>query len=101
MSNFDVKVLAKLVEAALAKPAGSVGAIDTGTLFSQEIDPVDRATGPSPIGISLANLARLGCALPGGGFDAAVIFGFMTVTDLGIALYKACSDDPKRQSSAG
>jgi hypothetical protein len=46
---------------------------------------------PPDLAISLANLARLGCAMPGGGLDGAVLFSVMTVTQLGIALYKACS----------
>ena len=43
------------------------------------------------LAISLANLARLGCAMPGGGLDGSVLFSIMTVTQLGIGLYKACS----------
>lgn len=43
------------------------------------------------LGVSLANLSRLGCAMPGGGMDEAVIYAVMTVTDLGLALYQACS----------
>lgn len=90
MSAFDVKVLSRLAETKLSKQPGSIQAIDIRTVFPEhrgagidEISPV--------IGVSLANLARLGCAYPGGGFDAAVIFRYMTLTDLGMALYKACS----------
>jgi hypothetical protein len=90
MSAFDVKVLSKLAETKLSKPPGGIRAIDITTVFpehgeigSDEISPV--------IGVSLANLARLGCAYPSGGFDAAVIFRYMTLTDLGMALYNACS----------
>jgi hypothetical protein len=100
MSALDVKVLARLCEATLGIPPGAARAIDVGLVFFGGKSGPQGANLPVHLGISLANLARLGCALPGGGFDAAVIFGFMTVTDLGIGLYKACSDDPKRQSSA-
>ena len=91
MSSMDVKLLAQLVEASLAGPPGFRRAIDVGKMLNGEAGGATGADLPPDVGVSLANLASLGCAMPGGGFDAAVIFGYMTVTELGIALYKACS----------
>jgi hypothetical protein len=33
----------------------------------------------------------LGCAMPAGGSDGTVVYTIMSVTDLGLALYQACS----------
>jgi hypothetical protein len=94
MSAFDVKNLSLMAQASLANPDNPLRAVETWRLpcsaqlrdlHARDVGKVSRE-----VGISLANLSRLGCAIPGSGFDAAVIFGLMTVTDLGLALYKAC-----------
>ncbi len=91
MSAFDVKNLSLMAEASLANP---LRAVETWRLpHSSQLRDVHARDGgvvPRDVGISLANLARLGCAMPGSGYDAAVIFGLMTVTELGLALYEAC-----------
>lgn len=43
------------------------------------------------LGISLANLGRLGCLSPGMGWGGVALFNLMTVTHLGRSLYLACS----------
>lgn len=95
MSAFDVKNLAALAKATLAIPAGQGRVVQTiGLPGSSEQYPGffrDVSEVPRELGISLANLARLGCAIPGGGMDGAVVFSVVTVTDLGIGLYLACS----------
>jgi hypothetical protein len=45
---------------------------------------------PKQLGISLANVNRLGCASPSYGFGGMPIFNLMTLTQLGLALYRAC-----------
>jgi hypothetical protein len=89
MTAFDVLVLSKLAETALNWKSKTRRAIDVKQIF--EVDPEDTDELPRHLAISLGNLARLGCAFPGGGWDAAVIFRYMTVTGLGIALYNACT----------
>ncbi len=79
----------------LAIPQGKPRTILTTSLpESTEIFPGHFRDEPEitrDLGISLANLARLGCAMPAGGADGAVLYSIMTVTDLGLALYQACS----------
>jgi len=89
MSAFDVFVLSKLAEATKSWEMGTRHATDVKRLF--DAGPLNSDDLPPALGISLGNLARLGCAFPGSGFDAAVIFRYMTVTALGMALYHACS----------
>jgi hypothetical protein len=95
MSAFDVKNLSEMAKATLAGPPGlrrpilttklpHIAATFPGTFH-------DDPEVPEELGISLANLSRLGCATPAGGMDGVVLFSIMTVTDLGLALYKACS----------
>jgi hypothetical protein len=91
MSTMDVRLLGQLVEASLANPPGFRRAIDVGKMLNGQASGPTGAELPPEVSVSLANLASLGCALPGGGFDASVVFGYMTVTELGIALFKACS----------
>ncbi len=95
MSGFDVKTLAAMAKATLAVPSGKPRAVLTPDLpFSSEGFPghlTGNATISRGLGISLANLSRLGCAMPAGGLDGAVLYEIMTVTDLGLALYQACS----------
>lgn len=98
MSAFDVKNLATLAKATLLLPPNSFAssrALSTIDLpnSTQEF-PGYFGLEPhisSQLGISLANLSRLGCAMPAGGSDGSVLYSIMTVTDLGLALYKACS----------
>jgi hypothetical protein len=95
MSAFDVKILAAMVEATSTIPPGQPRAVLTPNLpYTTKPFPGHFTTEPDlshELGVSLANLSRLGCAMPGGGMDGSVLFDVMTVTDLGIALYKACS----------
>lgn len=95
MSAFDVKNLASMAKATLALPPGKLRAVLTIDLpASSGIFPGHFTKQPEisrELGISLANLSRLGCAMPAGGTDGAVLYTIMTVTDLGLALYKACS----------
>lgn len=93
MSAFDVKNLSALAAATLALPQGAPRAVGVMKVLHPELVPPGKVAPGVPLNlaISLANLARLGCAMPGGGFDGAVLFSLMTVTELGIALYKACS----------
>jgi hypothetical protein len=94
MSSFDVKNLKLMSEVSVASEE-QFRVVETWRLpeSARLRDKAAREVGQiSPeLGISLANLARLGCATPAGGWDGVVLFGLMTVTDLGIALYKACS----------
>jgi len=95
MSAFDVKNLAVMAAASLDAPGVISPALETWHLPNSAAvwAPSPGKTGglSKELGISLANLSRLGCAYPGGGLDAGVNFGLMTVTDLGRALYLACA----------
>jgi hypothetical protein len=95
MSAFDVKNLAAMAKASLAMPSGKPRAVLTIDLpASSKAFPGHFEKPPTisrELGISLANLSRLGCAMPAGGTDGAVLYTIMTVTDLGLALYQACS----------
>lgn len=93
MSAFDVKNLSALAEATLALPQGARRALGVMKVLHPETFTPGRIVPevPPDLAVSLANLARLGCAMPGGGLDASVLFSIMTVTQLGISLYKACS----------
>jgi Abortive infection alpha len=93
MSAFDVKNLSGLAEATLALAPGAPHALGVMKVLHPELVAPGKAAPdlPQELAISLANLARLGCAMPGGGFGGSVLFSVMTVTQLGIALYKACS----------
>jgi hypothetical protein len=50
---------------------------------------------PAPIsdalGVSLTNLTRPGCVIPASGWGGVSLFHMVTVTHLGMALYRACS----------
>jgi hypothetical protein len=95
MSAFDVRNLSKLAEATLA--ASGEGPRYLGTMdlpHSAEVYPGGLGGDPkisSEVSISLANLNRLGCIVPTSGFGGGVNFFLVTVTDLGLALYRACS----------
>ena len=93
MSAFDVKNLSALAVATLSLPPSAPHGLGVMKVLHPDLVPPgkDAPDVPPELAISLANLARLGCAMPGGGFDGAVLFSIMTVTQLGIALYKACS----------
>lgn len=94
MSAFDVKNLKLMAEVSLTSQE-QFRVLETWHLPESVRlrDKLARDVGrvPPELGVSLANLARLGCATPAGGWDGVVLFGLMTVTDLGIALFKACS----------
>jgi Abortive infection alpha len=95
MSGFDVKNLAVLCRATLALKPDQPRGVLTPYLpeFSQAYPGYltnEPAISPE-LGISLANLSRLGCAMPAGGADGAVLYAVMSVTDLGLGLYAACS----------
>jgi Abortive infection alpha len=93
MSAFDVKNLAKLAEASLNPSPSELLAYSAGQrivsmkVVLPEFSPKYAGDNPLPTGlsISLANLVRLGCL----GSGAPITF--VTVTALGIALYRACS----------
>jgi hypothetical protein len=95
MSAFDVKNLATMAKATLAIPPGKPRAVLTVDLPALSEGFLGHFTKEPRIsrelGISLANLSSLGCAMPAGGLDGAVLYTVMTVTDLGLALYQACS----------
>jgi hypothetical protein len=92
MSAFDVKILSKLAEATLNAPPGARTLVSVKDLpESSQSYPSAPADGLSTeILISLANLSRLGCIAPGIGFGS-VSYSHVHVTELGLALYRACS----------
>jgi len=95
MSAFDVRNLSKLAEATIAAPAGGpryVGTMDlphSSTYFPGSL--VGNPNISREVSISLANLMRLGCIVLPSGLGGGVIFFQVLVTDLGLALYHACS----------
>jgi len=95
MSAFDVRNLAAMAMASLAIPSGKPRAVLTINLPAASEGFAGHFTKAPTIsrelGVSLANLSRLGCAMPAGGMDGSVQYTIMTVTDLGLALYQACS----------
>jgi hypothetical protein len=96
MSAFDVKYLAMLAEVSLNAPEITyLPIIEAWNLpLSAKLHPeTSQETGPvsKELGISLSNLNRLGCAAPAYGFGGMPFFQLMTVTELGRALYLACS----------
>lgn len=93
MTAFDVKNLSALAVATLALLPDAPRALGVMKVLHPELFSPGKAAPqvPPELAISLANLARLGCAMPGGGLNGAVVFAVMTVTQLGLALYKACS----------
>jgi hypothetical protein len=95
MSAFDVKNLAAMSKLTLTVPVGQIrGVLTCGLPEVAAIFPgyfTDEPVISRALGISLANLSRLGCAMPAGGSDGSVLYSIMTVTDLGLALYQACS----------
>jgi hypothetical protein len=93
MSAFDVKNLAVMAAASLDVSGVISPPLETWHLPNSAIRASSGEVGElsKELGVSLANLSRLGCAYPGGGLDGGVVFGLMTVTDLGRALYLACA----------
>ena len=95
MSAFDVGNLAKLAEAALTAPKADQIYVTTINLpYSSEVSPNTFPNGTAlsrEVGISVANLIRLGCVAAPSGFGGGVNFFHVVVTDLGLALYEACS----------
>jgi len=95
MSAFDVRNLSKLAEATIAAPSGSPRYVGTMNLpHSSTYFPGSLQGDPNisrEVSISLANLIRLGCIVPTNGFGGGVHFFQVLVTDLGLALYHACS----------
>jgi hypothetical protein len=95
MSAFDVRNLSKLAEATIAAPSGQPRYVGTMKLpYSSEYYPGSLHGDPNisrEVSISLANLIRLGCVVPTSGFGGGVNFFQVLVTDLGLALYLACS----------
>ena len=95
MSAFDVRNLSKLAEATIAAPSDKPKYVSTMKLpHSSEHFPGSLQGDPNisrDVSISLANLMRLGCIVLPSGFGGGVIFFQVLVTDLGLALYHACS----------
>jgi hypothetical protein len=92
MSAFDVKNLAALVEATLNLPAGTPRTLGVMKVLHPELmGPGVAPPLPAALEASMANLARLGCAMPSSGLNGSVLFSGMAVTELGIAFYRACS----------
>lgn len=93
MSAFDVLNLSKLAEATLNAPPGARSLMSIKDLpDSSQSYPSAPAEGLSTeILISLANLSRLGCIAPSSGFGGGVAYSHVHVTELGLALYRACS----------
>jgi hypothetical protein len=95
MSAFDVRNLSKLAEATLSAPERDQCYVGTMNLphFS-EASPGSLQSNPvlsREVSISIANLIRLGCFVAPSGFGGGVIFFQVLVTELGLALYQACS----------
>jgi hypothetical protein len=96
MSAFDVRNLSKLAEATLsAAPERDQCFVGTMNLphFS-EAGPGSLQGNPvlsREVSISIANLIRLGCIVAPSGFGGGVIFFQVLVTELGLALYQACT----------
>jgi hypothetical protein len=93
MSGFDVRNLSKMAEAALSAIPGQLGYVDTKNLPHSATWNHD---GPehkisTEVAISLANLSRLGCVAPVSGYGGGINFSPVLVTELGLALYRACS----------
>jgi hypothetical protein len=92
MSAFDVKNLSALAEATANLAAGSPRILGVMKMLHPELmTPGGAPPLPAALGVSMANLARLGCAMPSGGLNGSVLFSGMAVTELGMAFYKACS----------
>jgi hypothetical protein len=101
MSGFDVLNLAKLADAAESvKPGDELGYVITSNLphsattlshSGNRYQDALPATLSKEVAISLANLSRLGCISPTSGFGGGINFSHVLVTELGIALYRACS----------
>jgi hypothetical protein len=93
MSAFDVLNLSKLVVAALSAPTDAPRFVSTKDL---PLSAVWYVSGPdfdlsTEVSISMANLARLGCIAPTSGYGGGISFSQVLVTELGLALYRACS----------
>jgi hypothetical protein len=96
MSAFDVKNLSMMAKVSLEAPKMEyLPVVETGNLpFSAKLQGEksnESASVSDELGVSLANLARLGCASPASGWGGMAIFKLMTVTYLGRGLYRACS----------
>ncbi len=95
MSAFDVRNLSRMAEATLAVLPGEPRYVGTTNLplHSEPYPngPIGEPNISREVSISLANLTRLGCIVPTSGFGGGVNFFQVLVTDLGLALYQACS----------
>lgn len=96
MSAFDVRNLYHMARASLeSSETRFLPVIETWHLpkFARLRQPEDRGEGEvsEEVGISLANLSRLGCAAPAYGLGGMALYNLMTVTHLGRAIYRACS----------
>jgi hypothetical protein len=96
MSSFDVKNLSLMAQASIDAPEkGYLPIIETWNLphsvTVHDEHSKDAGSVSNELGISLANLGRLGCLSPGMGWGGVALFNLMTVTHLGRSLYLACS----------
>jgi hypothetical protein len=96
LSAFDVRNLSVMARASIAVPRSEVlPVLETWNLPTSvrvfDGSSTEKGYVSKELGVSLANLFRLGCVVPGGGFGGVALFTYMTVTDLGRALYLACA----------
>lgn len=89
MTHLDVVILAKL-DAARSDPELK-GFLPTSMLPKQVGDNGSGLVPTGPVGVSLANLGRLGCIHPTTGIGGWFAYGRVTVTDLGKAFVAACT----------
>jgi hypothetical protein len=93
MSGFDVRNLSTLAQTQLSAPTGQFGFISAVDLphSANWFRSGSADTIPDEVAISLGNLSRLGCVVPAAGFGGGYNFAMVLVTELGIAMYRACS----------
>lgn len=93
MSGFDVRNLTQVAKAQLLAPPGVNGYVATTNLPQSALWSPSGGGGDilKEVAISLANLSRLGCIAPTSGFGGGITFSNVLVTELGLAMYRACS----------
>lgn len=93
MSGFDVRNLSKLAQAQLSAPTGQFGFISAVDLphSANWFRSGSADTIPDEVALSLGNLSRIGCVVPAAGWGGGINFAMVLVTELGVAMYRACS----------
>jgi hypothetical protein len=94
MSAFDVRNLSKLAVATITSSnepryVGTMNLPDSCECYPGSLQGNPNIS--TEVSISLANLIRLGCIVSTSGFGGGVNFFQVVVTELGLALYHACS----------